>query len=134
MESATSGRRLRIQLPDDVQALLSAAPNVTVPESRQELLELATGRGDVDEFEVAYEVPREGRVVEAQVVRCRNGVSVNYPDPYMRRRDPECMVIADEDPSEKTRYSERFDTSFLPLRSEILDWLSQQELIVVPFN
>ncbi len=134
MESATSARWRRIQLPDDIQVLLSAAPDVTVPESRRELLELATGREDVDEFEVAYEVPRQGRVVEAQVVRCRNGVSVNYPDPYMRRRDPECMVIADEDPSEKTRYSERFGASFLPLRSEILDWLSKQELVVVPFN
>ena len=37
-----------------------------------------------------------GKVVkEAEVVRCRNGAAVNYPEDYMRRRDPDCMRIAD---------------------------------------
>ena len=66
MESATSDSWCRVQLPADVQALLSAAPDVTVPASRRELLELATGREDTDEFEVAYEVPHRGRIVEAR--------------------------------------------------------------------
>ena len=46
----------------------------------------------------------EGVVVEAEVVRCKNGISVNYMDMYMRRRDPNCMVIGDHKPTDKRRY------------------------------
>ena len=134
MVPSKSDSWMKMQLPKEITALLSAAPYVGVPETRTELLELAAGRDGVDEFEVAYKVPNHGRVVEATVTRCRNGISVNYPDPYMRRRDPESLVIADELPSDKTRFADRYDAPFSPLRSEIIDWLSQQDLVVVPFK
>jgi hypothetical protein len=40
-----------------------------------------------------YDIPNRGKVVEALVCRVRNGISANYTEPYMRRRDPDCMVI-----------------------------------------
>ena len=41
-------------------------------------------------------MPGKGRVVEAVACRVKNGISANYLEPYMRRRDPDCMVIADD--------------------------------------
>ncbi len=123
----------RLRLPEDVQSMLEQAPRVRVPCSRQELIKLALGGGDADTFEVEYDVPGIGRVREATVVRCRNGVGVNYTDAYMRRRDPDCMVVADAGPSDKPRFDERFSGSFQDLRRHILDWLGQQDLLLLPF-
>ncbi len=117
----------------DVEAILAGAPRVVIPENRGELIEWSLGGEGADTYEVAYTLPDGGRVVEAHVVRCRNGVAVNYTDAYMRRRDPECMVVADNVPSEKTHYSERFGGSFEPLRREIVAWLTRQDLLVMPF-
>ena len=125
--------------PADVVATLEASPEVLVPRSRTQLIKLSLGDHveNIDngssQFEVAYDVPGRGRVVEATVTRCRNGVAVNYTEPYMRRRDPDCMVVADEGPSEKPRFVDRFDTSFAPVRRDILAWLGTQELIALPF-
>lgn len=118
----------------DIAKLLKAAPAVHWPRSREELFALSFGPNGGDRFEVAYDVPGRGRVVEADVVRCRNGVAVNYPEPYMRRRDPHTMLIADEGPTDKERFDVRFGTPFAGLRGEILDWLAGQELIVLPFS
>jgi len=124
----------RLRLPPDIVATLEASPEVLVPRSRNQLLKLSLGEtGGQTQFEVAYEVPGRGRIVEAVVTRCRNGVAVNYTEPYMRRRDPDCMVVADEGPSEKPRFIDRFDTPFAPVRTEILRWLGAQELIALPF-
>lgn len=116
---------------DELQAVLDAAPRVTVPASRGELIDLAL-HGE-DRFEVSYDVPGRGEYVEAVVNRCRNGASVNYSEPYMRRRDPNCMVIADDEPTDKPSYADRFGGDFMPLRDETLEWLKQQNLIVLPF-
>jgi Domain of unknown function (DUF4914) len=122
----------KFQLPVDVQQLLEKV-SVIVPESREHLLKLIFTE-DRAVAEVAYDVPGQGSVVEATVARCKNGISVNYSDVYMRRRDPECMVIADDKDTDKTRYSARYNTDFTPLRQETLDWLAAQgELIVMPF-
>lgn len=43
---------------------------------------------------------------EADVVRCKNGAVVNYPEDYMRRRDPDCMRIGGELPTDKPRFQE----------------------------
>jgi hypothetical protein len=108
--------------------------DLIVPESRAHLLDLAFLESDKDIVEVAYEVEGRGRYVEATVTRCRNGASVNYTEPYMRRRDPEAMVIADELPTDKTRWGDRFDGSFEPVRQQTFDWFRKQErLIVMPF-
>jgi len=39
------------------------------------------------------------------VAQCRNGLAVNYTEPYMRRRDPECSVIGD------ARFTDKLPTS-----------------------
>ena len=52
----------------------------------------------------------------------------------MRRRDPECLVVADHNPSDQSRFDQRFGYPFDSLRGEILDWLAGQPLLVVPFR
>jgi len=135
MHSNPDERLARIHMPADAEHLLRARDGRTiiVPQDRAELIELSLG-GVPDRFEVAYEVPQRGRVVEAEVVRCRNGVAVNMPEPYMRRRDPDCMVVADEEPSDKPRFHDRFGAPFTNWRSDIFAWLAKQSLIVLPFR
>ncbi|MGC4175713.1 DUF4914 family protein [Demequina sp.] len=122
-----------ITLAPEVRAALEAAPSVIVPKTRDELYELALGPDGGPTFEVTYDVAG-GRVCEATVTRCRNGMAVNYLEDYMRRRDPRCMVIADDRPTDKTRWASRFHGSFAPVRQETLEWLATQPLVVVPFK
>ena len=114
--------------------ILAAAPRVIVPGTLAELVDLAVGGPDRDSFEVAYDVPGRGRMVEATVARVRNGISANYGEPYMRRRDPDCMTIADDRPTDKPRYAERFGDDFDALRAETFAWLRQQELAAFGFH
>lgn len=126
---------INYELPELVQKVLSAAPSVSVPESWDDLRALAVR--DADDrgcHEVAYEVPGKGRVVEAKVCKVKNGIAANYIEPYMRRRDPDCMVIGDQLPTDKPTYEGRFGESFDPLREESIEWLSQQPLAVFPFS
>ena len=123
----------RLNLPAEAAALLAAAPNVIVAASTAELVDLACGGKDSDAFEVAYEVPGLGRVVEATVARVRNGVSANYHDIYMRRRDPDCMVMGDTFPTDKPTFEERFGKSFEALREKTVAWLKEQDLAVFAF-
>jgi len=95
---------------------------------------LALNGSDGDKYEVAFDVKGRGRVVEAEVVRCKNGLAVNYTDPYMRRRDPGCMVVADELPTDKPTFLERFGYPFDDLSDEIHQWLASQDLVVLAFH
>ena len=134
-----------LKLPQDVVDLLNRARAIHVPDRREDLLDWALGReigstdwtvgnrDDLGTYTVAYEIPGKGRVIEANVVKALNGVSVNYPDTTMRRRDPEAMVIADDQPTDKPTYQARFGTSFDQTRKETFEWLAQRELIVMPF-
>jgi hypothetical protein len=125
--------RDKLVLTSDVLNIL-ANKNLIVPESRKEMQELSMGGTDKDVFVVDYDVEGKGKVVEATVTRCTNGVSVNYTDMYMRRRDPDCLVVADENDTDKARYFERYGEDFTDLRSKTFNWLNQQEtLIVMPF-
>jgi len=119
-------------LPQDLKDLLSSCRSFLVPRDRSAILQLAMGDGKQSVFEVAYEIPGRGRVVEATVTRCKNGLCVNYIEPRMRRRDPDCMVIGDEQPSDKERFEERFGSPFAAIRQETLAWLQQNDLIVLP--
>jgi hypothetical protein len=130
----TITRALPFALPEEFQAVIAAAPRVIMPETRDELVDLAVGGADKDQFEVGYDVDGRGYVVEAQVVRARNGVVVNYMDPYMRRRDPDSMVVADAGATDQCRFADRFGTPFTAARQDILAWLKTQELVVVPFK
>ncbi|TYQ18334.1 UNVERIFIED_CONTAM: uncharacterized protein DUF4914 [Acetivibrio alkalicellulosi] len=121
-------------LPEELKSVLEGDSKVTVPESRNHLLSMALGSDEnIDLFEVAYDVPGKGRVVEATVARCNNGAAVNYTDVYMRRRDPDCMVVADAGETDKPRYGETYGEDFEPLRTATFDWLKTQDLIVMPF-
>lgn len=125
----------RATLPDGLRRLLTPTPgrDVILPASREELIELATDGGTA-RFDVSYEVPGVGLVREAEVLRCRNGVAVNMFEPYMRRRDPDCMVVADDRPTDKPHFEERFSVPFENWRKDIIAWLQQEPLIVTPFR
>ncbi len=123
----------KLNLPEDVKSLLSSAPSVVFPRTREEVLSMAMGGQDEGVYEVAYDTPGHGRVVEATVTKARNGLSVNYPEPYMRRRDPECMTIGDGRPTDKVSFEQRFSRPFDPLRDETFQWLATQDLCVTFF-
>lgn len=122
-----------VSLPPEVRAALDACSSIVVPSSRAELYELTLGPAGGPVFSVDYDV-NGTPVTEATVTRCSNGAAVNYPEDYMRRRDPDCMRIADDLPTDKPRYRDVFGADFAPVKQETLDWLSQQELVVVPFK
>ncbi|MCC6494005.1 MAG: DUF4914 family protein [Pirellulales bacterium] len=124
----------RLALPADVRELLAAAPSVWWPRTKDQLVDAACGGPKSDQFTVAYDVPGRGEVVEAVVNRVRNGVAANYVEPYMRRRDPDCMFIADDAPTDKVRFIDRFPYDFNRLRSETFDWLKTQDLVVFGFE
>uniref|UniRef100_A0A7C3IJK1 DUF4914 family protein n=1 Tax=Gracilinema caldarium TaxID=215591 RepID=A0A7C3IJK1_9SPIR len=124
----------KMVLPQELNAVLAHGRKVIVPETRAELLELAMGGEGCNLFEVAYDVPGKGRVVEATVARCKNGAVINYLDTYMRRRDPDCMVISDDGKTDKPRYADRYGSDFEPLRNLTFEWLSNQDLILMPFT
>ena len=44
------------------------------------------------------------------------------------------MVIADDRPTDKTRYADRFGDSFAGVKAETFEWLGTHELVVVPFK
>ncbi|MFP4364833.1 MAG: DUF4914 family protein [Spirochaetia bacterium] len=121
----------KLVLSPEVEKVLRNCGDIFMPETRGDLIEKALD--GKDKFTVSYEVPGMGEIAEADVIRCRNGAAINYREPYMRRRDPECMVIADQGPTDKTRYSDRFGTEFGPMRDETFQWLAQQDLILIPF-
>jgi hypothetical protein len=121
-----------LNLPAELQEILRAAPSVTWPASGKALMEAACAT-DGSVTEVAYDVPGKGRVVEATVARVRNGIAVNYVDPYMRRRDPDCLFIADNQPTDKVRFRDRFGYDFSKLRDETFNWLKSQPLAAFTF-
>lgn len=124
----------KMNLPEYVQDILENSQGVIIPKTRAELITLALGDGVDGEFNVEYEVKGKGMVLEAVVTRTTNGVVANYTEDYMRRRDPNCMVIADDKPTDKPRYSDVYKSDFKPLRDETFDWLKQQKLIFFPFK
>lgn len=126
---------INFALPPEVARILAQAPSVVVPESVADLRSLSLR--DVDEqgwHDVSYEVPGRGDVLEARVCRVSNGIAANYVDPYMRRRDPDCMVIGDGRSTDKPTFQGRYGKSFEGLRGETFDWLSSQPLALFPFS
>ncbi|MCX7918967.1 MAG: DUF4914 family protein [bacterium] len=122
-----------LHLPPEVDAILSASPQVTLGENIEQLVDVACGGPNSDTFTVAYDVPGKGVVVEAVVNRVRNGIVANYTDPYMRRRDPDSLIVADDKPTDKKRFDELFGNNFEVLRQETFAWLKQQKLLVFAF-
>lgn len=134
-----------LKLPQDLVNLLSQAKSFQVAEKREDILDWALGRDagttewsspsrdDLGKHIVSFDVLGKGNVVEAEVVKARNGLSINYVEAYMRRRDPDAMVIADNDPTDKPTFQARFGKPFTELRQATLEWLAQQDLVVLPF-
>lgn len=123
------------ELPEHLSTLLGSAPSVSVAYHVEDLVELAVRDVRADGYhEVAYELPGGERAVEARVHRVKNGISANYLEAYMRRRDPDCMVIGDDRPTNKPTYRERFGEPFDETRQATFDWLGSQPLAVFPFE
>jgi len=121
-------------VPPELSQVLEKSQAVHVVGRIEELFDLACGGSDRDLLEIVYDLSDGRRVVEATVARVRNGIAVNYPEPYMRRRDPDCMVVADNKPSDQTRFCKRFGREFAALRQKTFDWLASQELAMFAFQ
>lgn len=119
-----------VELPSDAQSLIESCKGYKVFNSTDELLVAALGGENNNSFQVKYDVPNKGEVVEVVVHRVTNGVSANYTEPYMRRRDPGTMVVADDLPSDKTRFRDRYGYEFSTLRHETFQWMQDQELAI----
>jgi len=120
----------KITLPDDAYVLLSSCKKFTVFNTVGELAVAAVGGPDQTSYEVSYDIPGKGEYVEAIIHKVSNGISANYTDAYMRRRDPDTMAIADNLPSDKTRFKDKFGYEFDSLKTETFQWLKEQELAV----
>ena len=124
----------RFILPADLSAALRTNRALCFPETLDELTELCYGPAHADSFDVSYDIEGMGRVKEAEVHRCKNGVAVNFTEDYMRRRDGGCMRIGDDLPSDKPRVKDSFGYDFSGLRAQTMAWLAAQPLIVLPFS
>jgi len=120
--------------PPEAADILANCKKLIIASRTDELIDLACGGPKSNNFEVAYDVPRRGRVLEAIVARVRNGVAANYLEPYMRRRDPDCMIIGDGLPTNKETFQQRFGKEFGPLRQATFEWLKGQELAMFGFQ
>lgn len=121
-------------VPDELRSILDACPGYAIARSVDELVRLSTRDAKPDGWQdVAFDVPGKGRVVEAEVCRVSNGIAANYTDAYMRRRDPDCMVIGDSRPTNKPTFRDRYQADFDELRQKTFDWLKTQKLAVFPF-
>ncbi len=119
-----------VSLPVDILELLQGAKSVTLFNTVQELADASTGGKDQLSYEVSYDLPGKGPFVEVIVHKVKNGISANYTEKYMRRRDPDTMVIADDLPSDKTLFKDKFGKDFSGVRDETMEWLKQQDLAI----
>lgn len=119
-----------IKLPAEAVEVLNNCKSFTVFNSVEELAVAALGGEGKNTFEVQYDIPGKGLYTEAIVHRVSNGVSANYTDPYMRRRDPDTMAIADDEPTDKETFKTKFGYEFDNLKKETFDWLKSQDLAV----
>lgn len=124
----------QFNLPEDISKIVAKAPKVVVAGSLDDLLNISTGDPESSFFEVAYDVNGKGNVVEAEVSRVRNGIVANYTEAYMRRRDPDSLVIGDDQETDKLTFQEIYGCDFDTLRADSLDWLSGQELAMFGFT
>ncbi len=121
-------------LPHELKDLIDEAPSVTVAKNVDDLVNLSVGGKDGMSYDVFYDLPDGERKHEAIVHRVKNGIAANYTEAYMRRRDPNCMIIADDFPTDKTTYKSRFDDDFDHLREETFEWMKKQDLAMFFFH
>lgn len=121
-------------IPDELKVCLTKAKKVILPKTREELIELSFGGKNITNIEIGFDVKKQGYVAEVDLVKCKNGLVVNYKDPYMRRRDPDCMLVNNISKTDKTNFKEALGYNFDSLRKETFDWLGENDLIVLPFK
>jgi hypothetical protein len=119
-----------IQLPENIVNLLESCKSMTIFNSTEDLAIASTNGLENNEFKVAYDIPGKGEYVEAIVQRVKNGISANYTEPYMRRRDPGTMAIADDKPTDKKTFKEKYGYNFSSLQEETFQWMKEQDLAV----
>lgn len=119
-----------VKLTPSLIDVLSNCKGLKVFNTTEELAAASTGGLENETYEVKYEIPGKGVYTEAVVNRVTNGISANYTEAYMRRRDPNTMVIADDKPTDKVRFKNKYGYDFSVLRKETEDWLKGQELAV----
>jgi len=122
----------KLGVPSEVRRIFKTGKKYVVPNSRDELIELSMG-GQEDVYNIEYNVDGVGIVKEAWATKMKNGVVVNYTEPYMRKREPNCLFIADDKPTDKDRFVDKFGYDFKVLKNATFDWLANQDLIVMPF-
>ncbi len=122
--------KAKVALPPDARTILDTCKSFRVFDTVQQLAEAAVGGPGSLQYEVQYTLPDNKVVTEAIVHKVTNGVSANYTDPYMRRRDPDTMLIGDDEPTDKMRFDEHFGYDFNDLRKETISWLQSQDLAV----
>jgi len=120
----------RYHPPEELVEILETNPDVTIVSTTNELLELSCGEATAKTFEVSYQVPGLSKIVDASVVRVRNGIAANYPSAYMRRRDPNAMLIGDAEPTDHLTFEEVYHFPFEELRQRTFKWLSNNPLIL----
>lgn len=120
----------KVGLPDDATVILSGCKSFKVFDNVKQLAIAAVDGENNNQFEVKYTLPNNQIVTEAVVHKVTNGISANYTEAYMRRRDPDTMLIGDDLPSDKERFNEKFGYNFDKLRKETISWLQSQDLAV----
>ncbi len=132
MQLTESDLEQKFNLDPEIEKAFHQSPGVGIAQNEKDLHKSCLPADEDNWFEVKYEVKGE-KVTEARVCRVKNGIAANYPDPYMRRRDPDCMFIGDELPTDKDRYKEHWGEEFSGVRTETFDWLGKRELLTFPF-
>ena len=117
-----------VDLPNDAVEILKGCTSFKVFDNVEQLAIAAVGGENNNNFEVQYALPDNTIVTEAVIHRVTNGISANYIEPYMRRRDPDTMLIGDNLPTDKERFSEKMGYDFDQLRKETISWLQSQDL------
>lgn len=127
-----------LTLSHTAMSVLEAAEakgQLTLVGSSEELVAAAVPEtDDQGYYHVGYDVPGKGHVEEVRVCKVKNGISANYVDAYMRRRDPNCMVIADGRATDKPTFQKRFGKDFDPIREEAIEWLKGQPIAAFFFK
>lgn len=119
-------------IPKELKEVLKNS-KIYMPSTKQELLDYSLGGKNNNIFDVIYKI-NNTPLREATVVRCKNGIAINFDDISLRRRDPNSMVIADKNETDKETYEKRFKKDFKKDREETLNWFkSQEDILILPF-
>ncbi|MBF0430884.1 MAG: DUF4914 family protein [Fibrobacteria bacterium] len=124
----------KITLPAELRQVVENCPSITLANTIDEISDLCVVNPVEGYHVVSYDVPGQGEVKEAYVCKTKNGICANYYEPYMRRREPESMLIGDNMPTDKIRYENVFEKPFDDLRTATFEWLKNQPLIAFVFR